>query len=225
MAFTAKDVLYRASTILQDVGAVRWPYPELLIWLNDGMREIANIKPNATSKTTTMTLIAGTKQEIPATAHSLLEVTRNVNPTTGAGGKAVTPIVRQILDRQIPGWHDSTTLPFSATVLHIVDDALDQRVFYVVPGNDGTGKIEIVVSEVPTDLAAPANPLDLDAYTATVDLQDIYRNALVDYVLYRSFSKDMAMPGNAQRAAAHYQQFNHSLGVKGSAEAAVATAG
>lgn len=225
MAFTAKDVISRASIILQDAGAVRWPLPELLTWLNDAAREIAITKPNATAKTVAMELVSGTKQEIPATAHSLLQVVRNVDKTTGVGGKVITPIVRQVLDNQIPGWHDGTALPFAAVVRHVVDDALDQRAFYVVPGNDGTGKIEIVVSSIPADIPTPANPLDLDAYGATVDLQDIYRNVVVDYILYRAFSKDMNLPGAAQRAVAHYQQFNAALGLKGAGEAIATTSG
>ena len=48
-----------------------------------GLIEIAIHKPNATAKTVTLALVEGTKQEIPADAHSLLQVVRNVDATTG----------------------------------------------------------------------------------------------------------------------------------------------
>lgn len=218
MAFTAKDVLTRVSTILQDSGAVRWPLPEQLTWLNDATREIAIVKPNATAKTVVISLVSGTKQEIPETAASLIQVTRNITGTS-TGGRVITPIVREVLDRQIPRWHETEFLPFSANVKHVIDDPFDQRVFYVVPGNDGTGKIEAVVSSIATDIPVPTNQFEIDDYTAAVDLQDIYRNVVVDYVLYRAFSKDMALAGAVQRAQAHYMQFSNALGIKVQGEA------
>ena len=114
MPFTARDVLRRVTITLQDADAVRWTYPELLMWLNDGTREIALMKPNAVGVTINMPLVEGTKQEIPDTAHALLKVVRNVNPETEAGLSVITPIVRQVLDQQMPGWHDSTVIPFAA---------------------------------------------------------------------------------------------------------------
>lgn len=221
MAFTAKDVLSRTTTILQDAGAVRWPLSEQLLWLNDATREIAILKPNATAKTVVVPLVAGTKQTIPATAHALIQVTRNVDGANNTPGRVITPIVREVLDAQMPGWHDQTKLPYGKVVKHVIDDPFDQQVFYVVPGNDGTGKLEAVVSALPAEIATPADPFDIDAYTGTVDLPEIYRNAVIDYVLYRAFSKDMNLAGAANRAVAHYQQFSTAIGVKTQAEAAV----
>lgn len=222
MPFTAKDVLKRASTVLQDAGAVRWPLPELLMWLNDATREISLLKPNAVGKTITMPLVEGTRQEIPATAHALLQVVRNMNSVTNEGGQVITPIIRQVLDQQMPGWHDRTVIPFGNVVRHVADDALDQRMFYVVPGNDGTGSIEVVVASLPAEIPTPTNSLDIEAYIAVVDMQDIYRNPVVDYILYRAFSKDMNLQGAGQRAAAHYAMFQNALGLKAQGEAAAA---
>jgi len=47
----------------------------------------------------------------------------------------------------------------------------------------------------------------------TINIDDIYANALVDYMLYRAYSKDAEYAGNAQRAVAHYTAFSNSLGV------------
>lgn len=219
MAFTAKDVMLRATTVLQDAGAVRWPATELLLWLNDAAREVALHKPNAVAETVEIQLSEGTWQTLPDEYISLIRVSRNLATSAQAvggrtGGKAITPIVREILDAQMPGWQDPSVLPSSPQVNHIIQDMMDPRTFYVVPGNDGTGMIEAIVSKMPTEIDQPANPLDMDSYTATVDLPDIYRNALVDYVLYRAFSKDMNLAGNGQRAAAHYQQFAQAIGLK-----------
>lgn len=222
MSFTAAEVFQRTETILQDAGAVRWPYPEQLLWLNDAGREVVTLKPNANAKTVELALVAGTKQALPAQYHALLEVKRNLTGAEGArvGGRAITTAMRSVMDNLMPNWHDPTFLPYAAMVRHVVDDPLDQATFYVVPGNTGAGVIEAVVSALPTPLAVPSVDSDiLAAYAAlTVDLPRIYLNPVVDYVLYRSFSKDMAQPGAAQRAGAHYSAFNGALGVKAQAE-------
>jgi hypothetical protein len=215
MAFTAQSVITQAQATLQDAGGVRWLLPELLGYLNAGAREIALQKPNATAATVDMPLVSGTKQTLPAGYHRLLAVQRNV-----ANGRAVTPVVREVLDLQIPGWHNTTVLPFSPTVAHVMDDPFDTATFYVCPGNDGTGEIEVILSRIPAPIAVPASQLDITAYTAEVMVPDIFENALVDYICYRAFSKDINVPGIAQRAQAHYQLFQQALGIKTQVEMA-----
>lgn len=220
MAFTAKDVLTKVRTILNDSSSVRWALTELRLWLNDGLREIALQKPSATAVTATIDLETGTKQEIPAAYHALLQVIRNT--TTGGTpvpGKVITPIARETIDTAIPGWHATANLPFTQVVTHVLDEILDQKTFYVVPGNDGTGAVEAVMSKLPTEIASPTNPLEIDEYSATVDIPDIYQNALVDYMLYRAFSKDTDVATSGQRAAAHMQLFQTALGIKKQNEA------
>lgn len=47
-----------------------------------------------------------------------------------------------------------------------------------------------------------------------IKLDDIYANAILDYVLYRAYSKDAEYAANASRAALHYQAFTAALGAK-----------
>ena len=214
MPFQARDVIRRASIILQDADAVRWPAIELHGYLNDGLREIVTLKPNAKTDTVNLSLVAGTLQELPAQYTILSRVTRNMKtPTTG--GNAVRVLAkREILDAQIPGWQDSVVMPFAKEVVHVIHDLADPRSFYVVPGNDGTGLIEAVVGAMPTVNAPPATTsaqLVIDKYTNNVDIQDIYQNALIDYVLYRAYSKDSRIAGAAQRAAAHFDLFRGAV--------------
>lgn len=215
MAFTAQSVISQAQSTLQDAGGVRWLLPELLGYLNAGTREIALQKPNATAVTVEIELSAGTKQTLPAGYHRLLSAQRNV-----ANGRAITPVVREVLDLQIPGWHNTSVLPFSPTVAHIMDDPFDTATFYVCPGNDGEGEIEVILSRLPAPIPVPSSQMDITAYTAEVAVPDIYQNALVDYVCYRAFTKDINVPGIAQRAEAHYALFQQALGIKSQNEMA-----
>jgi hypothetical protein len=51
-------------------------------------------------------------------------------------------------------------------------------------------------------------------------MDDIFANALLDYVLYRASTKDAEQAANAQRAVAHYQAFQNALGVSAQVNAA-----
>lgn len=218
MAFTARDVIQTAQATLQDGSGVRWLPTELLNYLNAGTREIALQKPTATAETTTIDLVAGTKQAVPDGYQKLLSAIRN-NTANSKG--AVLPVVKEVLDVQYPGWHDPTVMPASESVAYIMDDMFDVATFYVCPANDGNGAIEVILSRLPADLVAPVStPLDITTYNMSVLVPDIYKNCLVDYVCYRAFSKDLNVPGAAQRAQAHYQLFQAALGIKSQVEMA-----
>jgi len=214
MAFTAQQVIILAQTTLQDADAVRWPLAELLRCINAGTREIALQKPTATSATIELALVAGTKQQIPDGYHLFLSASHNV-----ANGKPVRTVERETLDTEIPGWHSPAILPRSATAMFVTDDHDDTSTFYVCPGNDGTGLIVATLSRLPEAIPVPASPTLIASYGATVPLGDIYQNCLLDYVLYRAFSKDINIAGSAARAQAHYGLFQQALGIKAQTEA------
>ena len=219
MPITAADVMQRVTVILQDDGAVRWPATELLKWLNDGQREIALVKPTAVTDTVEIALTTGSRQKLTGSNLSLIRVHRNLENLDAdiggrTGGRAIRAIERSVLDNQIPGWTDPTIMPHSATVDHVIHDDANPREFFVVPGNDGTGVIEATVALIPDDIAEPANPLQIESYTAALAIPEIWRGALTDYVLYRSYSKDSQSPNAGNRAVMHFQQFQQALGIK-----------
>jgi hypothetical protein len=56
-------------------------------------------------------------------------------------------------------------------------------------------------------------------YYSIITLDDIFANAILDFILYRAYSKDADYAANAGRAQGHYQAFLNSLGVKASTDA------
>lgn len=223
MAFTAAKVMARASTILQDAGAVRWTATELCDWLNEAQRAIVLAKPNAISGSVTIDLATGTKQSVPAEYTVLSRVVRNV----GNGGKAVRTLARrEILDAQIPGWHDETGLPFAAAVQYVWQDQMSPREFYVVPGNDGTGEVEAIVGHNATDVPRPAGSaaLETENYTTESEFEDIYQGILLDFLLFRAFSKDGEAPDAANRAQGHLNLATNALAALGTSQTAAGLA-
>lgn len=209
MPFQARLVMARASVILNDVGAVRWTAPELRNYLNDAIREIAVLKPNAMVARIDHPLVAGTEQTLPSNATLLVRVDKNT-----ASKKAVTLLEnREVMDRSIPGWQSTAVLPNAVDVVHVIYDLANPKAFQVVPGNTGTGRIEIVVSKLPDSVATQEahTNLDITSYTDNVDLDSIFINPCVDYVVHAALRKDAALAGAASRSAAHYGQFTAAI--------------
>ncbi len=206
---TGTNIVDRAAIVLQDTTGVRWPQDtELLLWLNDGQREIVLRKPDAYAQNETVALVGGTKQTIPATGIQLLDVIRNMGTGGSTPGRAITRIDREILDEQRPDWHSSTA---NAESKHYMFDTRDPKHFYVFPPQHATpGKVEMVYA---------ASPTDLSALSSTITLDDIYSGVLLDYILYRAYSKDADLtPSAPQRAVSHYNAFMASLGAKSQME-------
>lgn len=212
----ASELFDRATRIMLDETSVRWPLPEMCLWLNDAQREVVLQKPNALSKTVVMALEQGTYQVLPGDYLKLLRVVRNISGETPyrQGGRSVRIVSREILDTQSPEWHNAAYTPQKREVKHVCFDEQDQRSFYVYPGNDGTGSVELVVSIQPKPVQALGDENELDSYRVPLELDDIYTSALLDFMLYRAYSKDAQFAGSAERAVLHYQQFANSLGMK-----------
>lgn len=212
MPFTAADVMRRASIILQDTDAVRWTAVEICDWLNEAQRTIVSIKPNALSRTVTLTLVNGTRQSLPPEYTMLSKVVCNVS-LSGARGKVVKTLARrEVIDSAIPGWHDPSRLPFSNIVGTVWQDYMAPREFYVIPGNNGAGRVEAIVGVLPTNIPIPgSDPLDFDSYTTVIEFDERYQGILLDLLLTRAFSKDMASPDSAQRAASHLTLATNAL--------------
>lgn len=207
----AAALFSKAARLLVDETNVRWTNAELIGWLNSGQREIVLLKPNSLTTNAAVAMTAGTKQSLPATGLMLIDVVRNMGLDGLTPGRAVTAISRDVLDTSIPDWHAATP---SAAAKHYVYDARDPKVFYLYPPQPASpAKLEIVYSVAPADI-------DIDTDTITVD--DIYEGCLIDYILYRAYSKDADFAGNGERAMAHYQAFQSALGLKLKNEAGMA---
>lgn len=200
---TVASVIARASLILQDTTKVRWLEDELVGWLNDGQREAVLIRPAASVSNVPFALAGGkTLQTLPADGLMLIDVPRNMGADGATPGNAVRICSREILDAQRPTWHsDANSLGY---VQHFVYDPRDPKNFYVYPKAPATWYVQLAYSCSPATVAMGQ----------AISIDDIYANVLVDYVLYRAYSKDAEYAGNAQRAIGHYAAFQNSLGVK-----------
>ena len=196
MAVAVADIITRAQTILQDVTGTRWPTPELLNWLNDSYKEIVQVRPDLYPVTDpSFACVAGTRQSAPTGALRMIDVVRN-----GGGAKrAVRLIDRRILDDQLPSWHSQAG---TTEIQHWMFDPRSPREFLVYPPASSGATLEIVYSAVP---AAHASA------TGNIAIVDSYANVMLDYMLYRAYTKDAEYTANAARAQAHYSAMQAAL--------------
>jgi hypothetical protein len=214
MATTVQSVIDRVQTVLQDTTGVRWPVvDELVLWINDAQREIALLKPDASAINETVTLVDGTKQDIPSAGNRLLKVVRNMSAASGGTGKRAVRLVDvEVLNGQTPDWHDPTVAGDAAhtnVVKHYIYEESNPRNFYVYPGVSGSAYLEIIYSSNPTTVAQGGN----------LSIPDIFANAVMNYVLYMAYMKDAEYAGNSQRANSHFALFTNSVTGKGQIDA------
>lgn len=219
MAVTAQSIIRRVVETLNDTTSVRWPVAELVRYLNDAQREVGTYRPDALVSGATHNLVAGAKQTLPSNGIKLLDVLRNASESQ----RAVRMTTRQILDAQIPNWHNLTGV---TEILHFIYDPRDPLVFYVYPPAAPSGAaVYMIYAGTPAAITEPADGSTYAAVSGNIGIPDIYANALVDYVLYRAYTKDTEYAGNAARATAHYQAFTNALTVEANATAVASPKG
>ena len=214
---TGTNIIDRARLTLQDSSGVRWTDAELLIYINDAQREIVNFRPEATATHSNVQLSTGTEQTLPSGGLRLIKVTRNMSGTASdaTGAKSIRIVEEDLLNSIEPDWHDPTVTGSSAhgsIIKNYLFDPDDPKKFYVYPGvaSGSNAYVELIYSKLPTDLSS---------VSSTIDLEDTYGNAILNFVLYRAYLKDAEFAGNQQRTATHYQLFIGSISGGGNAEA------
>lgn len=204
-ATKAVDLINRVSVTLQDPTFVRWTQGELLNYLNDAHRQVVLFRPDAKSVNAAFACVNAAKQSLPADGLRLINVLRNTS------GRAITKVDRSTLDVQLPNWYETNASDDG--VKHYVYDALDPKNFYVFPKPADAHSIDIVYAMAPANITITNFATD----TQTIGIDDVYANAIMDYMMYRAYQKDSEF-ANLNRAAVYYQSFTTSLGIKSQAD-------
>ena len=218
MAFSIQHTLEVAADQLQDEGHVRWPIPTLIRYANDALVEIASKYHSATAVVQPIRLVRGTQQILPERATNMIECYCNLvidntknGPEFYQRGSQVTPVSRTVLDQQVPNWQSDSVIPYSRTVQNIVDDPSSPRNYLVFPGNDGGGRLEVLVSRRP-DMIRLMDPVADPELIASwqgisVDLDSRYLNGFLEFILSRAYGSDIDVPNAMNRSETHMQRF------------------
>lgn len=197
---TVQAVLDRVNTILVDVTKTRWTYEELIVWFNDAVLAVISKRPDANLVNAPFTLTLNqSMQTLPANGLRWIEVIYNE-----ATGTPIRKTMRRQLDDQIPNWHKTTGVEPKQ---YVFDDR-DPKTIYIHPQVTTAKNVRACYSVAPVTIDIA------DIATTVIPIDDTYVNPLVDFILYRAYSKDADYAANAQRAAGHLQAFGMELGDK-----------
>lgn len=195
---TAQTLVDRAGIQLYDETGLDWPEAELLGYLNEAIAHLVTSQPTEFATLEQVTHVPGTRQSLPAGGVALLRVRNAVN-ALGAATRGVTLFDLAAMDAVNPGWHAAK----AGAVRQFAYDPRDPKVYWVYPPSNGTDAVIEYVLE-PAALALGD----------TVPVGTRFEGALLDYLLFRAYSKDTEYAGQDGRAALHYQAY---LGVTGGA--------
>lgn len=213
------DIIRRVEYVLQDTN-IRWPRVELQNWLNESYMAITLLRPDANAKSGTFTCATGSRQVLTAefpSALRLLDVTRNLAATSSY--KVIRLVARSVLDDQRPGWHAETG---TVNIQHYTFDPRQPKEFFVYPPATTSAEIEVVYADAPGSHSLTEAELDPDGGSSEViKLDDIYMSPIIDWILYRAYSKDAEYGANEARAQAAYGAFNAAIGAKSQTDTAV----
>jgi len=192
---TINDVITRVKLILHDGALVRWGIDELVLWANDAQREIVVHRPEAYIKTEEVTLQTGPIQYVPTGGTRLIDVIYNT------AGTAVSLVEKGFLTTVDASWAVATAV--AEGIIHYMYDQTDPRKYFVYPNATDSTAVWISYTAIPAIIAVD------DA----IVLDESYVSCMVDYVLFRAFSKDAESAGNATRSVNHLNAFNSHLNI------------
>lgn len=215
MTTPAQSIILDVQIALLDVSGTRWPATELVKYLHDGQRAIAQMRPDTTATVVAFTpAAAGARHTLPAAAASLIDIPRNA----GVRKRAITKVDQVLLDATVRDWQGMAP---AAEIQHFMHDLREPRAFLTYPPAATTAALELVYSAYPA-ATATASGAAAATVSGNIDLPDEWANPLLNYVLYRAYSKDAEVAGNAQLAASHLALFNNAAGIQLEASSTVA---
>ena len=203
----ASAIIDKAEIILQDITNVRWSAAELLVWLNDGQREIVARKPDTYVLASAVLLTAGTRQAAPAGTVQLIDIPYNMGTGGATPGAQIRVLPRQVMDDCLRDWRSAA----QATDIEVICfDPRDPLAFDCYPPSNGTGYVWMV---------RVGTPADIGAGTA-ITVGDIYAVPLMHYIIAQALMQDSDFTPNTSRAQAHLGLFLNGLGAKEATETA-----
>lgn len=181
---------------LLDSAKATWSDAELLGYLNEAIRSVCLLKPDAYTRREYIAMTSGSKQTLPDGGIAIFDLYENE-----ASGRAVTLADRGLIDHQNRFWPAAT---YEIDVQNWAADPRDPRRFDVTPPNNGYGSVGALFAAVPTELASLGDE---------IALQEIYEQPMKVFVLAKAYSKNTKRQ-DLTKSAALMQEFRGLLGVK-----------
>ncbi|UJZ96343.1 hypothetical protein IHC87_17395 [Photobacterium damselae subsp. damselae] len=179
------DIVTRVAKELIDTHMVRWQREDLIAYLADGVSAIAAKRPALFSHRVVSLMVDHSPVRLPDDAFLLLSV-------DSVDGAAVQYVLMDKLNQINPYWRQEKGIP-SCWTRH------DNEVlnFWLYPNPIDPVSLSFQYAKTPV----------ITVDTERVELPTLFFGALVDFMLYRAFSRDSENPSEAAKAQFHFQSF------------------
>ncbi len=185
-----------------------------VIYLNDAIRAISNVRPDALAKTQLFVLgLANTRQTLDGElqGYRILRCIRNMGAAGVTPGLGIMgPISMEEMDRQEPAWHTTVATGVVEQFVYNAEDSPKQ--FWIYPQVATAWQLELAVAVLPTPMVDE---------TANWPLGGQYLPAANAWALYLAFNSDSERNPTYVKAQQHFKAFFNLLGVKLQSEMAL----
>lgn len=211
MSITAQAIVDEVRKTLNDKGSTKkWSDSDLTNYLNGALLQLALVRPDATAKTESALLVAGSKQTLPAGGLRLLDVTRNMGTNGTTPGAVVSVADKDSMGLFKSDWHSQAQ---ASEVENYIYDERNPKTYFVSPPVTSSPAVyvEMVYSAIPTAVLS-AN------LAVNIPVDDVYKGPVLDWMLHLSFGVEI-ISVNSQRLSKEYERsFYQSLGIKYTAD-------
>ena len=209
---TPASIILSASTSLndQEPGFVylRWPQLELLGYLNEGLIEVGNYRPDAFTSAVNLTLVAGSQQSIAGVGTQLKSIDSN-GPSSLCPAAPITQVDLQLMRTFYKKPCLPTGGPTEYRVLTYAYDAKNPLVFYVSPPVPAGNTAQVVAT-----IVRIADQYDNSTLNSNLAIDQKYYNALKFWVLARAYEVDTESNTSQAESEKYYKKFYNLLGVQ-----------
>lgn len=184
---TAQNIIDEVRRIIHDEtsGSYRWSDAELIDYINAATRQIVQLVPSANTIEEVVTISNDiARQALPSGGLAFVKVARNYadDGTTPQG--VVRRVEKDVLDTYDPDWEYDTTIKADGANFfeHYCHDPKEPSVYYLYPPQAAANKkVALVYGDTPDAVTIVSDTFPLD---------DEYRNAAVQYIIYRALTKE-----------------------------------
>lgn len=216
MTTTVLFLVEEAAGQLHDVDCVRWTGRDHVRALSLAQRELIRLRPDQLCQTVSVNLVPGFRQALPADADAFIDVPNN----SSGRARRITRVDEAQLDAIRPDWRSATN---AREIEHFVHDMRRPREFLVYPPADSGAAVDLTHSLMPPELALPPAGIGMGGISGALSVPDVWVEALVNFMLFKAYSRDAEFGGNAGMAASHLALFNAATASQLQSSAQVAT--
>ncbi|SAK62632.1 hypothetical protein AWB76_03283 [Caballeronia temeraria] len=203
---TVGDLALEVAALLNDAESgyefIRWTEAELIEYANDGAAQVASLRPDDFASSQELTLQPGARQTLPNDATHFYRVDGTLDQYGGVVGmpSATDYGATRIAASYFDDLACAACRSGAYTVRSFSFDPTSSRSFFVDPPVPAGKPVKIMVTYAAALARAQADD--------PLPLPERYHNAVIEWMLYRAFSKDTESASAASHAQEHFGAFN-----------------